>query len=277
MRITGVRGSIDPTSVADMWMRTRPRDAGRTNQMEMWSLVGLLSDSADNARLALDASRGMDFEEYLYDEPLCGGLMLCSDQNRRDTAQAGIVTNRHASKFVMKLHESGGIFDATVLILPSPLIYEVDDRAMLFGVIQHELRHYMDFLDNDRKPVEANYWIPSGPGSFEIDVDAYARNITEMRAHADEASTLLRIMGGAEKAKKAIKESQFGSMFVMKEAMMAFIDALDAENRATGVKEAIDPAAAVARSEDHDVRALVGHLERMCEVMKFSNNVRQKR
>jgi len=85
-------------------------------------------------------------------------------------------------------------------------------------------------------------------------------------------------MGGAENAKKAIKGSHFGSMMIseMTDALMAFIDALDAENRAAGVKEAIDPPAAVVRSEDHDVRALVGHLERMCEVMKFSNNVRQK-
>jgi hypothetical protein len=247
--------------------------------MEMWNLVGLLSESADNARLALDASRGLDFEEYLYDEPLCGGLMICSDQNRRDTAEAGIVTNRHASKFEMQSRGSGGVFEAMVLILPAPLIYGVNDRAMLFAVIQHELRHYMDFLDNDRKPVEANYWVPSGPGSFELDVDAYSRNITEMRAHADQAANLLRIMGGAENAKKAIKGSHFGSMMIseMTDAMMAFIDALDEENKKAGVREAIDPPAAVARSEDHDVRALVGHLERMCDVMRFSNNVRQKR
>jgi hypothetical protein len=278
MRISGVRGSIDPTSVADMWMRTRPRDESRTNQMEMWEVVGLLSDNRTNAFLVINKDTSMPAERILYRKKTCGGLLACSGEENPDLVFGGISTDESKSRFEFVAFRAHGAIFGEVHLFPSALIYDNNDRAMLFGIVQHELRHYMDFLDNDRKPIETDYLHRSADG-YELDVDAYSRNITEMRAHADQAANLLRIMGGAENAKKAIKGSQVGSMMVsdMKDAMMAFIDALDAENRAAGLKEYSDPPAAVARSEDQDVRALVGHLERMCEVMRFSNNVRQKR
>jgi hypothetical protein len=278
MRITGVRGSIDPTSVADMWMRSRPRGEDRTNQMEMWEITGLLSDNRTNAFLMTSKNAEMPAERILYRKKTCGSLLVCSADDNPDLAFGGISTDESKSRFEFVAFRMHGAVFGEVHIFPSTLVYGNDDRAMLFGIIQHELRHYMDFLDNGRKPIETDYIHKSADG-YELDVDSYARNITEMRAHADQAANLLRIMGGAENAKKAIKGSHFGSMMIseMTDAMMAFIDALDEENKKAGVKEAIDPPAAVVRSEDQDVRALVGHLERMCEVMRFSNNVRQKR
>jgi hypothetical protein len=56
--------------------------------------------------------------------------------------------------------------------------------------------------------------------------------------------------------------------------MMAFIDALEAEARSLG--ENFDPPAVVRQAEDHDVRKLVFHLGKMCELIKFSNNVRRR-
>jgi len=274
MQINRIKGHIDPTSTADAWMRSRPRDESRVSQGEMWKVVGLLSDNQENAHLLVQMLKGYDFENYVYERPICGGILLCSG-NQGDIAEAGIITNRRESKFQFSVYESNEGFEGRLIILPAPMVYSLDDRAMLFGIIQHELRHYMDFIDNDRKPIEQDYLNQTVSGGFELDVPAYSRNITEMRAHADQASALLRVMGGAKKAKEAIKSSQFGSMMVsdMTDAMMAFIDALDKENGAK-VQESLEPPAAVVRSEDHDIRELVGHLKRMCEAMKFSNNVR---
>lgn len=271
-----IKGSIDPVSVADMWMRSRPRGDDRTNQMEMWEVVGLLSDNRTNAFLIRNKDASMPEERVLYRKSACGNLLACSGDDNPDLAFAGISTSRPRFEFVAFRRNDSVLGE--VHLFPSPLTYRNDDRAMLFGIVQHELRHHMDFLDNGRMPIETDYLHRSSDG-YELDVDAYSRNITEMRAHADQAAALLRIMGGAENAKKAIRESQFGSMMVsdMTDAMMAFIEALDKENESAVARESIDPPAIVAKSEDHDVRKLVGHLERMCEVMRFSNNVRRKR
>ncbi len=257
-------------------MRSRPQGEDRTNQMEMWEITGLLSDNRTNAFLIANKNSEMPAERTLYKKKTCGGLLVCPGEDNPDLTYGGISTEEPRFEFVtLKMN---GTFFGEVNLFPSALVYYNDDRAMLFGIIQHELRHYMDFLDNNRTPIKTDYVQKTSDG-YEIDLDAYARNITEMRAHADQAANLIRIMGGAENAKKTIRASSFGSMMIseMTDAMMAFIDALDAENKAAGVNEAIDPPAAVVRSEDHEVRALVGHLERMCEVMRFSNNVRKKR
>jgi len=270
MRITGHRGEVDPTSAADMWMRTRPRDSGRADQMEVWKLVGLLSDDLTNAIFSLALGRGVDLSKKLYEESLCGGLVLCSG-DPRDIAIGGVVGKLGDSKFGFQPSESGD--SCIVFIIPNALIYDVEDRAMLFGIIQHELRHYMDFLDNERKPIPVDYYVDKGDGDYEVDVAAYSRNITEMRAHADQAIVLVRIMGGAKNAKSAIERSQLGGG-LLQGAMMAFIDALEAEARSLG--ENFDPPAVVRQAEDHDVRKLVFHLGKMCELIKFSNNVRRR-
>jgi len=253
-----------------MWMMSRPRDEGRTVQMEMWNLVGLLSDTEANLRLISKLKTGLKEEAALYKKTMCGGLLSCSAEEHPDMAFAGISASNARFEF-SAFKKFGGIF-GELEVYPAPSTYLMEDRAMLYSVIQHELRHFMDFLDNGRRPIETDYWLS---GSYRIDLDKYSRNITEMRAHADQAAALLRIMGGAENAKKAIRQSQIGMSMVseMNNAMMLFIDMLEEENI---VKEFVEPPAAVARSEDHDVRTLVGHLQRMFEVMRLSNSLKAK-
>lgn len=272
-----IKGTIDPTSVADMWMRSRPRGEDRTSQMGMWEIVGLLSDNRTNAFLIVNKDQGMPVERVLYRRQACGSLLVCSGDEHTDLAFGGISTDASKSRFEFISFRGSERIYGELHLFPAAMIYENDDRALLFGIVQHELRHYMDFIDNGRRPIETNY-LHKAAGGYELDIDAYSRNITEMRAHADQAANLMRIMGGAENAKKAIRESQIGAMMIsdMTDAMMAFIEALDKENKSAEASESVDPQAVVVNSEDHDVRRLVGHLVRMCEVMKFSNNIRRK-
>lgn len=271
MRVTGYRGDLDPASTADMWMRFRPGDSGRVDEMEVWKLVGLLSDARINSVIMLAESLGIVLDKKLYERYLCGGLMTCQD-NQADIAIGGVMGKLGDSKFSCSFSESR---ECIVYILPNALIYDMDDRAMLFGIIHHELRHYMDYLDNDRNLIPPDYYVDKGGGDYEVDVAAYSRNITEMRAHADQAIVLIRIMGGAKNAKAAINRSQLGGG-LLQDAMMAFIDALEAESRSRSLGENFDPPAVVRQAEDHDVRKLVFHLGKMCELMKFSNNVRRR-
>lgn len=251
-------------------MMSRPRDEGRTVQMEMWNLVGVLSDPETNIRLIPKLGKSPTEEVTLYKRPMCGGLLSCSKEDHPDMAFAGISASD--ARFEFRASKKFGAIFGELQIYPAPFTYLLEDRAMLYGAIQHELRHFMDFLDNGRQPVEIDYWLSGGYG---IDLDRYSRNITEMRAHADQAAALLRIMGGGENAKKAIRQSQLGMSMVpeMTKAMMLFIDMLEKENT---VKEFVDPPAAVVRSEDHDVRTLVGHLQRMFDAMRFSNSLKHK-
>lgn len=268
---------MHPDSVADMWMRSRPQ-GDRSNQMEMWKLVGALTDANKNADIMLAYSRGQAPKDVVvYDRNLCGGLVDCPAEKGRNRAFGSIVGNPADTRFELRVEGYQNMpLDASLIIAPTALIYSVSDMAMIFGFIQHELRHFMDFIDNDWKPVKDLEYQRVIPGGYEIDIDKYGRNITEMRAHADQCIVLIKIMGGAENAKKAIEESVFASGMIpeMRKTMLVFIDLLGKE---ASMKESFDPPAVVVRSEDHDVRKLVSHLERMCEVMRFSNNIRLRK
>lgn len=268
-------GSIHPPSVADMWMRARPKGDDRTNQMEMWTLVGLLSDRTTNQTIMVAPSlapRGGN----LYDKKICGGLLTCYEEKGNNRALATVVSDPSKTRFELRVAgPQNGPFDAVLIIAPTALTYKVEDQAMLFGFVQHELRHFMDFMDHNWKPVKDLEYTRVIPGGYEIDIDLYTRNITEMRAHADQATAIIRIMGSAENAKKAIADSRLASGMIpeIRESMMLFIDLLAKE---ASISEMVEPPAVVVRSEDHDVRKLVSHLERMFEVMRFSNNIRPK-
>lgn len=251
---------------------SRPKDEGRAIQMEMWKLVGLLSDDNANIHLIKELRKGrVPADASLYRETMCGGLLSCDRKENPDLAMAGISVAD--PRFQVETTQKFGGFFADLSVYTPPATYLIEDKAMLFGIVQHELRHFMDFLDNGRRPVDTDYYLQ---GDYDIDLDRYSRNITEMRAHADQAASLLRIMGGADNAKKAIKQSHFGMAMVpeMTKAMMSFIDMLDEEN---AVKEFVEPPGVVVRSEDHEVRALVGHLQKMFEVMRLSNSIRPKK
>lgn len=274
------RGNIDPHSVADMWMRSMPKDHSRLDQMEMWRLVGAVSDNGLNAAILLDFMLGMSArEKIVYSRPLCGGLVLCSEKNG-DSALAGVTPKPSKTKFECVYWNKVGRDEiyCTLIMLPLALVYSTEDKAMLFGILQHELRHYLDFLEENRsvkQGEEEEYMVKSEDGGYEIDVDKYARNIHEMRSHAEQAATLIRIMGGTDNAKKALRNSQFGSIMLpaMVETMEIFIELL---GKREVTSEALDPVTIVRRSEDHDARTLKGHLERIIETMSFSNNVRPK-
>lgn len=255
---------VDPYSTARMWAHHAPKNETRINQMEVWTLVGKVSDRETNVE-GIKAALGMRGRFIkVYEREICGGLLFCSNRSL-GKAVGGISPERSEIMFWAGEDKIGHLS-----FIPRALVYYDDDRAMFAGFVHHELRHAMDFMDTGIMP-ENDYMKMGSSGGYEIDEAAYARNIFEMRAHVEQAMGLVRIMGGPENAKGSIRNSQFARGLVPETVatMISFID-----NFYDELKENIDPPAIVARSEDHDVRSLVMHLEKAIELVRFSNNVK---
>lgn len=253
---------VDPYSTARMWAHHAPKNETRINQMEVWTLVGKVSDLDSNLKVFKSFS-----PIEVYEKEICGGLLFCSNDSL-GKAVGGIHPVKPEIMFWMLPNDMVGHLS----FIPTALVYYENDRAMLAGFVHHELRHAMDYMDTGTAP-ENDYMKMGSSGEYEIDEAAYSRNIYEMRAHVDQAMSLVRIMGGPENAKKAIRGSQFYRQLLPETVatMISFID-----NFYEDVKENIEPPAVVVRSEDHDVRSLVLHLEKAIELVRFSNNIKRK-
>jgi hypothetical protein len=97
-----------------------------------------------------------------------------------------------------------------MIVRAVPLVYTMEDRALLAGIIRHELRHAADFVS-----VGGNI---SGMGGANQEIaftnpDLYIRSIQECRAFSDQLNWLLKTMGGNSSAVlRAIKSSKFFGM-----------------------------------------------------------------
>lgn len=277
MRVSSRKGKIDPSSVADLWLRGKPKDENRTNPMEMYFFVGALSDKNANLVAAVH-SNSLNQDLVVYDKPISKNLLV-DDYNSLGDAVSLITKNpnRFQCSFIAREKEKNN-FIGYILFAHPPSYYDEKDKFVIFSILQHELRHAMDFVDNNNKPIPNDYVFPKSDGSYEIDVDLYSRNITEVRAHSDQARIILKLLG-RKLAKDAIKTSKFTlADSEMREAMLILIDALaDEAGVAESIEGIVNPPAVVVKSEDHEIRKLENHLVKILELLKFSNFVRFKK
>jgi hypothetical protein len=134
------------------------------------------------------------FEKDIPDATVYGPKPMSNNLLRTSSPLLGSATGRVAGSparvqmhFVIASDNSSG----DMMIAPPPILYEKEDLGFMFGIIAHELRHAADFVavDGSREPFyNAN--------AAEFDMDAYATNVMEARAFADQVAETLRLMGG---------------------------------------------------------------------------------
>lgn len=285
MRISKRNASdIDPKSIADLWQKGMPKDENRTNEMEMRNFVGSLTDQMANY-LSFSDPRGKTHDIVCYDKPLSRNLLL-EDCPKLENAVAVITHNEDIMQCSFLTWKREDDFIGTVLFAHPPANYDIRDKFFLFSVLQHELRHAMDFVDNNNAPIENDYLFPKDDGGYEIDTELYSKNFTEVRAHSDQARVLLRLVG-RNLAKDAIRNSRFTlADAAMREAMVILIDALAAKDSsiknvgvgsyAENIDRIINPPAVVVKAEDNEIRQLELHLYKILDLMRFSNFIRKK-
>lgn len=267
------KGNIDPSSIADLWFRSKPKDTSRTNEMEMYEFVGILSNVKTNIQhISAQLLGNSAGDKIVYNKSLSNNLLNGQYSNlEKALAAISINHNNYIQAFVPREVKKDEWIGNVLFILP-PMFYEVEDKHMLFSTVQHELRHALDFVDFNNKPIPNNYMKPQSDGSYEVDIDLYARHTSEARAHADQAMLLVKKLG-KEEAKKVVKDSSNTLANVeMREAMMLLIDKLAEEV----VEENLSPVAVVSKAEDAEARELVNHLVKILELFRFRNFVRFK-
>lgn len=266
-------GDTDPTTVAGAWKRLAPTDRLPVEMNELWRLVMAVSDPARNRsylEIVALGSRPKDLEVYknrinaLLNLP---GLLGTVTGKIVDYEKADFHCRPRTNMMSAALGDKG--VESHVLIAPPPLEYGKDDLALLSSIVVHELRHAADFHETDGAAAGAEDYYRD---KLTIDIDLYARNILECRAHADQVRHLVETMGGGEKARRVLVESVLARALVprLRDSMLELVDLLCARN------ESWEPPAVVARSEDH-VGAAVELVRGICESFRLSRFVRNPR
>lgn len=161
-----------------------------------------------------------------------------------------------------------------VLIMPIPLIYELEDISVLSGIIVHELRHALDKQELTEENPEEDYTNMTDE-AIEIDVGKYAKNILECRAHAEQARHMIEIFDSGEKAKAALQKSLMAKGMIpsIRESMMMLIDLLCQKNES--VLE-LEPETISPIQQQKTANQVIDILFKIIKVFKFSNYIVRK-
>lgn len=272
---TIARGTTDPNTMARNWERLAPQDPiqNHVNNNEVWRLVKRLSDNDSNRAWKDLVSRydlkgvpditvyrnGID--EFFKKKGVVGQVhgeiafkdpgFHCQPVTRKQAEERGVDLPGKVASFVR--------------IAPPPLVYTNEDRSVLAGVVLHELRHALDFHDMEGTMSSGADYTKDMGTHYEIDVDLYARNILECRAHADQVKNLINTLGGGNKARHALRETALARMLVpaLRDSMLELIDLL------CGMNENLDPPAIVRTVDRHETERILDILENIIESLRI--------
>lgn len=259
---TRVVGNTDPSTMARAWERMQPQEPvmNHLRMSEVWKITRNLSDQDLNRAWMYAVTIGLPIQTTsVYKER----LTKIVKKEIRGTIEAEI--GQEIDFYCGPINGNQGIH---VMIATTPMIYSKYDKVTLTSIIVHELRHSMDFHEmGNFKP--ADYTRDMGT-HYEINMDDYARNIIEARAHVDQIKNLVYTMGGGEEAKKVLKESALMRMAIpeIRQSMIEFIDLIFSTN------ESFNPPAIIMKHEKHEVEQAVDLIQKICESFKFSNFVK---
>ena len=258
-----VVGSTDPVTMAGNWDRMAPHEPAQNlvNLGEVWKLVRALSNNQIN-RVWMNIFKH---------EPIPGYILFqgnLADFIKTDGVEGSIVGGISPDpEFYCHPEKVGDKIVSEVMIAPPPVEYDNEERAMLSSIVIHELRHAIDFHEF-KKTMDMDYYRKRDT-HIELDMDLYARNIFEARAHADQVKILITTLGDGERAKRVIRESILARGFIprLRESMLELVDIL------CGLRENTEPTVMVARDENK-IEQVVELVRHICESFKFSRFVK---
>lgn len=261
---TRVVGNTDPSTMAKTWGLMMPQEPvmNQLRMSEVWKITRNLSDQDLNRAWMYTVAIGSPIQTTsVYRERLT--KIVKKEIRGVIEAEIGQEMDFHCRP----INGNQGI-ESHVMIATTPMIYSKDDKVVLTSIIVHELRHSMDFHEMGNFKV-ADYTRDMGT-HYEINMDDYARNIVEARAHVDQIKNLVYTMGGGEEAKKVLKESVLMRTLIpeIKQSMIEFIDLIFSTN------ESFENPAIVMKHEKHEVEQAVDLVQKICESFKFSNFVK---
>lgn len=261
---TIVTGKTDPVTMSRRWERLAPQNPAQNliDTGEMWKLARLISNSPTNRAWIHSVVLDRPIPETIVYREKLGKMVKINDIVGTVTGGVG-----PDPEFQCTPKKHPDHIESHVLIMPPPLEYDNEDRAILASVIVHEIRHAIDFHEMGNT-MNIDYNRDLGT-HFEINMDDYARNILECRAHVDQAKNLVNTLGG-ERARKALRDGALARMMIpeLRQSMIELVDLICATN------ENLEPPQEVVSIENHDVEKTLDILERVCRSFKFKNFVK---
>lgn len=256
-----------------MWLHNTPHDSPQ-NDTEVWKFAETMADPQKNADLMLKLVSGQMFSPIPRYGPkkICGNLLMANSPLLKD-ARGEIVPHPKLAMFGFGLEPpvAGELIVATV-----PVAYTMEDRALLAGIIRHELRHAADFISmgGHVKGVGATGELAA------LDPDAYVSHIMECRAFSDQLKWLLKLMGSSAAAvMKAIRSSPFFGMDPdFAKCAEYFLEGLTKQKNEAALPAMHQPPAMVRKAETPHGKMqfdqITQLLHQIMQKMRFANNVR---
>lgn len=264
---TRLVGDIDPTTMAGNWERMAPGTPPQSQVElgEVWNLVRRLSNNNINRVWMKIVLEGKVFPGVdVYQGSLAGMVKIPDIQ--------GTVLGRISPEgdFYCEPKKIEGKIISQVMIAPTPCEYDNEERAMLSSIVIHELRHAMDF--HELKSTAGPNYIQDKGSHYEIDMDLYARNIFEARAMADQVKILITTLGGAERAKRVLRESILARESVprLRDSMLELVDLL-----CSNKNENLENPPAIVIRDENKIEQSIGMVRDIVESFKFSRFVRK--
>lgn len=254
----------NPGGAADMWMHNLPHDSPQ-NDTEIWKFSEAMASPRQNAELMAHLMIGIDFHPIMRYGPkkISGNLLNLNSPLLRE-ATGEIVSHPKQMLFGFGVEEP---IKGKLIIAAPPVAYTPEDRALLAGIIRHELRHAADFVHMGGNG--------KGMATGELattDLDGYVNHIMEARAFSDQLRWVLKLMGNnVPLVMDALKKSAFFGMGdTFAKVAQYFLEALVKHKN-----EAVVPIVSKAENPDMQVNAKKAAylVMKILKIMQFSNLV----
>lgn len=194
----------DKAGVAQRWLSALPGEKSAIIESEVWVFVEAMANPKKNGAAFNKLIRHISFPSDIRYGPkkICGNLLTINSDLLKD-ATGQIISNPRETMF--GLGAEGDVL-GELLISHPPLVFAMEDKALLASIIRHELRHGMDIAS-----MGGGMGIEPSGSLIETDFDGYLSHVLEARAYSDQLRWLLQIMGNnIDSVLRLLRKPPFG-------------------------------------------------------------------
>jgi hypothetical protein len=268
----------DKQGVVKRWVNSMPPESDSPQiDSEVWTFTEAMADARKNATAiswAISARGKHSSQSDVRYGPkrISGNLLLVNSPLLKDAV--GIVTLDPSNTQCSFIPDGPPEIIGSLIIALPPFTYSMEDKAILAGVIRHELRHASDFVSMGGKVSGIGY-----PSKMTMDLDraAYYSHIVEARAYADQLRWYLRMMGNdSGKVMSALAQSElFGADKELQECAKYFLEEISKSPVSEDAQPVAKHANMAGMSEKTMVNKAVQNLSKIVELFRLKHNIKK--
>ena len=246
------------------WIEELPEGKLPVNESGINSFVSSMANLERNATAVTKALMHGEVYDVLYDpQPISHNLLTIYSPRLLDAE--GVMTNAVRPIYAFFAGAGGVLEPGSMLIQAPPCYIDNEDKELLRGIITHELRHAVDWI-NPKIEVEVT-------GHYAPDVKRYAESLTEARAFASQLESLMERIGNPNKVMQLLKSGGGGPFRMNRELMSYAIDFLKNYKQYREQAEPLftQPPAIVRPAQESAAAYVAQKIAKIVSSMLFSN------